>query len=147
VPQIFRSGPGPLCNSLGIDKDTFYDPKRIAILPMGFCYPGSTRSGDKPPRRECAQAWRDDALAMLTNVRLTVVLGKYAQDWHLDATTRTVTAAMLAWRDYWPEKVPLPHPSPRNQAWFKKNAWFEQDLLPALRQRVHTLIGSDDAVQ
>ena len=125
---------------LGVDEETFYDPRRIAILPMGFCFPGTGKSGDKPPRRECAPAWREEVLRHLVGVRLTLVLGRYAQTYDLGGTSRSVTENVAAWREYWPDKLPLPHPSPRNQAWFKKNAWFVDDVLPILRERVTQLI-------
>ena len=125
---------------LGVDEDTFYDPRLIAIVPMGFCFPGTGSSGDKPPRPECAPAWRDQVLQQLTAVRLTIVLGKYAQAYHLGPEVRTVTQAVASWREHWPEVLPLPHPSPRNQAWFKKNAWFETEVLPVLRERVQVLL-------
>lgn len=125
---------------LGVSEETFYDRRLFAILPMGFCYPGSGRSGDKPPRPECAPAWRQALLEELTGVRLTIVLGRYAQAYHLGATARSVTEAVAAWRDYWPAVLPLPHPSPRNQGWFKTNPWFESDLVPMLRERVRQLL-------
>jgi len=125
---------------LGVDEEVFYDARRIALLPMGFCYPGTGKSGDLPPRPECADAWREKALAQLKNVRLTIVLGKYAQAYHLEGSPTSVTDAVAAWRDYWPEKLPLPHPSPRNQGWFKRNAWFEEEVLPKLRARVKKLV-------
>lgn len=125
---------------MGVSEEVFYDPRRIAILPMGFCFPGSGSSGDKPPRRECAPAWREAVLEELPNVRLTLVLGKYAQAYHLGAGVESVTAAVSAWREYWPEKLPLPHPSPRNQGWFKKNAWFETEVLPELKSRIEELL-------
>ena len=125
---------------MGVGEDVFYDPRRVAILPMGFCFPGTGPSGDKPPRPECAPAWRQSVLDHLTGIRLTLVLGRYAQIYHLGATFRSVTEAVVSWRDYWPEKLPLPHPSPRNQAWFKKNRWFEEEILPRLRERVKELV-------
>ena len=124
---------------LGVDEETFYDPKKFAILPMGFCYPGKGSSGDNPPRPECAENWREPLLARLKNVKLTIVLGQYAQAYHLGASS-TVTEAVGAWKEYWPEKLPLPHPSPRNQGWFQKNAWFEKEVLPRLRKRVRELL-------
>lgn len=126
---------------MGIGEEVFYDPQRVAILPMGFCFPGTGTSGDKPPRPECARAWRQSMLEQLTEVRLTLVLGRYAQAYHLGAEFRSVTEAVVSWRDHWPERLPLPHPSPRNQAWFKRHNWFEDDILPLLRERVQELIG------
>ena len=125
---------------MGISEEVFYDPRRVAILPMGFCFPGSGPSGDKPPRTECPPAWREAVLERLEGVRLTLVLGRYAQAYHLGQPSRSVTESVASWRDYWPEKLPLPHPSPRNQAWFKKNGWFEEEVLPMLRKRVKQLI-------
>ncbi len=125
---------------MGVTEEVFYDPRRVAILPMGFCFPGSGRSGDNPPRPECAPAWRESVLEHLVEVRLTIVLGRYAQAYHLGGTSRSVTETVASWREYWPEKLPLPHPSPRNQAWFKKNAWFEVEVLPMLRKRVEQLV-------
>ena len=125
---------------MDVSEDVFYDPRRVAILPMGFCFPGSTSSGDKPPRPECAPAWREQVLAHLPKVRLTLVLGRYAQAYHLGSSRRSVTEAVAAWREYWPDVLPLPHPSPRNQGWFKRNPWFERDVLPELGRRVEELM-------
>ena len=127
---------------MGIDEAVFYDPDRIAILPTGFCFPGRGRSGDNPPRPECAPAWRAGLLRHLPDVELTLVLGKYAQAYHLGSGTRTVTDTVRAWRDRWPAVLPLPHPSPRNRAWFARNPWFEAEVLPALRKRVGDLLSS-----
>ena len=121
---------------MAIDRTTFYDPSRVAIVPMGFCYPGTGRSGDLPPRPECAETWREEVLAYLTHVRLTLVIGRYAQAWHLDAEGERVTDVVSAWRRHWPTVVPLPHPSPRNRPWVLKHPWFERELLPQLRKRV-----------
>ncbi len=128
---------------MGISETVFYDPRRVAILPMGFCYPGSGRSGDHPPRPECAPAWREKVLRHIEGVRLTLVLGKYAQAYHLEAAGRSVTELVSRWRDRWPAALPLPHPSPRNQIWFKRNPWFEAEVLPALRERVAELLALD----
>ena len=124
---------------MGVSAEAFYDANRVAILPMGFCYPGSSKSGDNPPRKECAPEWRQQLLDALPNIELTIVLGKYAQAYHLGAG-KSVTAAVESWRAYWPTHLPLPHPSPRNQAWFKRNAWFESEVLPSLRKRVRALL-------
>lgn len=127
---------------MGVTTEEFYDASRIAILPMGFCYPGTGKSGDLPPRPECAPAWRGALLEQLPGIELTLVLGQWAQKEHLPDAPRTVTAAVERWRDRWPAAVPLPHPSPRNQGWFKRNPWFADELLPKLRRRVRRVIGS-----
>ncbi len=127
---------------MGVDAATFYDARRIAILPMGFCYPGTGKSGDLPPRPECAAAWRAQLLAALRNVQLTLLVGQFAQAWHLgDAGRPALTDTVRAWRDHWPAAVPLPHPSPRNNLWLRRNPWFEAEVLPRLRGRVREIIG------
>jgi uracil-DNA glycosylase len=125
---------------MGVTRKQFYDAKRIAILPMGFCYPGSGKSGDRPPRPECAPAWREQLLGHLKNVGLTIVLGRWAIDYHLPDAPRTVTDAVRAWEDRLPRVVALPHPSPRNNIWIKKNPWFADELLPKLRAHVRQLL-------
>jgi uracil-DNA glycosylase len=126
---------------MGLDAATFYDPRRVAILPMGFCYPGTGNSGDLPPRPECAPAWRSRLLARLPSVELTLVIGQYAHAWHLEDTQRaTLTETVQAWRAYWPASLPLPHPSPRNNRWLQRNPWFEKDVLPQLRRRIAALL-------
>ena len=126
---------------LGIDKTVFYDPKRVALIPMGFCYPGTGKSGDLPPRPECAPTWRAQLLAQLPNVVLTLVIGQYAQAWHLrDTQKATLTETVRAWREYWPSTLPLPHPSPRNNIWLKRNAWFGDEVLPILQQSVQHIL-------
>lgn len=125
---------------MGIDKETFYNPARIALLPMGFCYPGRGKSGDLPPRPECADKWRTRLLARMPGIRLTIVLGQYAHAWHLgDSCKKTLTDTVLAWRDHWPEILPLPHPSPRNNIWLKRNSWLERDVLPRLKDRIQEI--------
>ena len=124
---------------MGVGKDVFYDPTRVAILPMGFCFPGTGKSGDLPPRPECAALWRAQLLARLRHLRLTLVVGRYAQVYHLAASggkAGPLTDAVRDWRANWPHVVALPHPSPRNNIWLKRNPWFEQDVLPALRPLV-----------
>lgn len=131
-----------LRNWLGIDRDTFYDARRIAIVPMGFCFPGSGRGGDLPPRPECAPAWHHRLLPMLKEVRLTLAIGQYAQAGMLGAQRGpSLTDTMLAWREHLAHGVlPLPHPSPRNQLWLKRNPWFAAELLPVLREEVERLL-------
>ena len=126
---------------LGIDRAVFHDPARVAILPMGFCYPGTGASGDLPPRPECAPAWRAPLLAAVPGIALTLVIGQYAQDWHLPAPAAArLTDRVRAWRSHWPAVVPLPHPSPRNNRWLKQNPWFAAEVLPALQQRVQQVL-------
>ncbi len=126
---------------MGVSREVFYDPKQIAILPMGFCFPGTGKSGDLPPRPECAPAWRERLLGHLRSLELTLVLGQYAQAYHFGAARTSVTELVASWRAHWPERLPLPHPSPRNNIWLRRNPWFERDLLPALRARVSALLG------
>ena len=121
---------------LGITRETFYDPRQVAILPMGFCYPGTGRSGDLPPRPECAPAWRQPLLDQLPHLRLTLLLGQYALAWHLPGQRGPLTEAVQHWRHHGPALLALPHPSPRNNGWLRQNPWFEADLLPELRERV-----------
>jgi len=122
---------------LGFDRETFYDAGRVAILPMGFCYPGTGKSGDLPPRPECAAAWREKILRELRAVTLTLVIGQYAMAWHLGPRAKaTLTETVRAWHEFAPSVWPLPHPSPRNNIWLKKNPWFSADVLPALRRQV-----------
>lgn len=126
---------------MGIDCATFHDASRIAILPMGLCYPGSATSGDLPPRSECAPAWRPALLAHVPRVELTLLIGRYALDGHLPATRKRPLSAVVAdWQAYWPRLLPMPHPSPRNQRWLRDHPWFEGRVLPALRARVRELL-------
>jgi len=129
---------------MGVTRDTFYDEQKMAILPMGFCYPGTGKSGDLPPRPECAAAWRQALLARLPEIRLTLLIGQYAHAWHLKAQHRSVTDNVRAWRDYWPEIIPMPHPSPRNNLWLRNNPWFEQDVVPAMQERIAGVLGGED---
>lgn len=122
---------------LGVEREAFYDESRIAIVPMGFCFPGKGESGDLPPRPECAQTWHPKLLPLLPDVRLTLLIGHYAQVFFLGKRRKTtLTDTVRAWRDYLPNALPLPHPSPRNQLWFKMNPWFEAELVPELRVQV-----------
>lgn len=126
---------------MGVDRPTFYDAERVAILPMGFCWPGTGSSGDLPPRPECAPLWRSRLLEHLPTVALTLVIGRHAQEWHLPDSPDTVTATVANWRKGWPEVVPMPHPSPRNNRWLRRNPWFETEVVPRLRTRVAELLG------
>jgi len=131
---------------LGIDRDAFYDEARVAIVPMGFCYPGKGRSGDLPPRAECAQTWHPQLLPQLPRIELTLLIGQYAQRYFLGtARGDDLTATVRAYRDYLPRCLPLPHPSPRNIGWFRRNPWFETEVLPTLRRRVQALLGANAA--
>ncbi len=130
-----------LRNWLGIDRTIFYDRQQVAIIPMGLCYPGRGTGGDLPPRPECAPRWHPPLLAQLPAIELTLAIGQYAQRALLGGTRKdTLTATVAAFREYPPHIIPLPHPSPRNIAWFQRNPWFEQELVPALRQRIHLLL-------
>lgn len=127
---------------LGIDETVFYDADRIAIVPMGFCYPGTGKGGDLPPRAECIPAWRQQILGKLEKIELTLIIGHYAIDWHLgEKKSKTLTQTVANWQSHWPEILPLPHPSPRNMRWFKKNQWFETEVLPVLKSRVASILG------
>lgn len=125
---------------MGIDDTTFYDRDRVAILPMAFCFPGYNAKGsDLPPPAICARTWRQPALESLSDVRLTLLVGGYAQKWHLGHKAG-VTETVAAWRDHAPDAFPLPHPSWRNTAWLKKHPWFEAELLPVLRTRIREVL-------
>ena len=125
---------------LGITQEVFYDPESVAILPMGFCFPGSGKSGDLAPRPECQPAWRGQLLSHLSQLQLTIVLGSYAQKYHFGDASSSVTDLVKSWQTYWPTVVPLPHPSPRNNIWLRKNPWFEIEVLPPLRQHVSKIL-------
>jgi uracil-DNA glycosylase len=126
---------------MGLSREQFYDPQLVAILPMGFCYPGTGSSGDLPPRRECAPQWREHLLQAMPRIALTLVIGQYAMAWHLPgAATRNLTETVRAWREHAPKLMPLPHPSPRNNIWLKANPWFAADVIPVLQARVLSLL-------
>ncbi len=126
---------------LGVDEQQFYDARKIAIVPMGFCYPGTGKNGDLPPRLECATAWRSKLLAQLEQVQLTLVIGQYAMRWHLpDEKKQSVTSLVKQWHRFAPDVFPMPHPSPRNNRWLKNNPWFEVELLPQLKQQVQAAL-------
>ena len=125
---------------MGVDKDVFYDESRIAIIPMGYCYPGRGNGGDMPPRRECATLWLDQLLARLPRIQLTLLIGQYAQRHFLGTRRkRSLTETVKGWEEYAPDYFPLPHPSPRNQPWFRRHPWFERGLVRELRARLNPL--------
>lgn len=128
---------------MGIGESVFYDPSRIAIVPMGYCYPGRGNGGDLPPRKECAELWLDQLLAQLPQIRLTLLVGQYAQRHFLQSRRKSsLTETVQAWAEYAPDYIPLPHPSPRNTPWFKRHPWFESEVVPMLRIRVAAALGT-----
>ncbi|QDG79717.1 uracil-DNA glycosylase family protein [Labrenzia sp. PHM005] len=141
---------------MGIGEDVFYDPDKLAIVPMGFCFPGlDTKGGDLPPRRECRKAWHDRVFAAMPQIELILVIGQYAQAYHLgNARKGSLTNTVAAWQSYFensgtaakPRVIPLPHPSWRNNAWLRKNPWFETDLLPVLQKEIARLLGRAQGV-
>jgi len=124
---------------MGMSREVFYDARQVALVPMGFCYPGKGKSGDMPPRKECAPLWHEQVLSALTNVKLTIFIGRYACGYYLPEYD-TLLAATQDYARQLPKRIALPHPSPRNNIWLKKNAWFEASVLPKLRARVRRLI-------
>ena len=132
---------------MGVDEAVFYDASKIAIVPMGFCFPGlDAKGGDLPPRKECAPTWRADLMGHLTQVKLILLIGQYAQVWHLGkARKKSLTETVHSWREYAekfdPPVLVLPHPSWRNNKWLKDNLWFETEILPHLQRQVKELLG------
>ncbi|MEW6415866.1 MAG: uracil-DNA glycosylase family protein [Pseudomonadota bacterium] len=130
---------------LGMTRDQFYDESRIAIVPTEFCYPGTVHGSDLPPRPECAPLWHPVLRAAMPDIQLTLLIGAYAQAYYLGKRRgRTLTDTVAAWRDFAPDFLPLPHPSPRNRAWLKRNPWFETEVLPSLRKRVGDALRASD---
>ena len=127
---------------LGVTRDEFYDRKSIAIVPMGFCYPGRGASGDLPPRKECAAKWRASLLAYLGSIELIVAVGSYAVVYHTGSRA-SLTDNVRSWRDWSPKLIPVPHPSPRNTHWLQSNPWFEDEVIPALRLRVREVLDAN----
>jgi uracil-DNA glycosylase len=126
---------------MGIDSATFYDASQVAIVPMGFCYPGRGKGGDLPPRPECSELWMDPLLAKLPHIALTLLVGQHAQRRFLGARRKpSLTETTRAWREYAPRYLPLPHPSPRNTPWFQRHLWFEAEVLPEARALVAALL-------
>lgn len=150
IPFSDRSG-ARLREWLGLDPQTFYDPARVAIVPMGACFPGQdAKGGDLPPRRECAETWRAPILAALPRLELVLLIGQYAQAWHMDGNFRDgLTQTVRRWRGFLsaprhPRVLPLPHPSWRNNGWLRNNPWFEAELLPVLRSEVRSMLSRDE---
>ncbi len=126
---------------LQLDRQRFYDQRHIAIIPAAFCYPGTGAGGDLPPRPECAPLWHPQLLAYLPKLRLALLIGSYAQAYYLgDQCKSTLTDTVRAWREYLPYCIPLPHPSPRNQMWLKRNPWFAGEVIPFLRRTIHQVL-------
>ncbi|MDV7137739.1 uracil-DNA glycosylase family protein [Maribacter sp. TH_r10] len=126
---------------LGISDEVFYDASKIALIPMGFCYPGKGKSGDLPPRPECAPLWHKPLLSKMPNVELVILIGRYAQNYYLGkAAKKTLTETVKAYKSYLPDYFPLPHPSPRNRFWLTKNPWFEERVIPVLKKRVADIV-------
>nr|WP_306266226.1 uracil-DNA glycosylase family protein [Pararhizobium sp. IMCC3301] len=153
-PFTDRSG-DRLRDWLGLEATDFYDSSKVAIVPMGFCFPGQNASGsDLPPRPECRASWHDQLFAEMPQIEILLAIGQYAIAYHLGLRRKaSLTETVSAWREYWydterdnaaPRIMPLPHPSWRNNAWLKRNIWFEQELLPVLRQEVTRLTGEAD---
>ncbi|MGV3630905.1 MAG: uracil-DNA glycosylase family protein [Bacteroidota bacterium] len=137
IPWDDKSGDN-LRSWMGIDKESFYNPDLIALIPMGFCYPGTGKSGDLPPRRECAPLWHRKLLDLMPEVKLTLLVGQYAQNYYLGKSAKgSLTDTVKAFPEYLPAYFPLPHPSPRNNIWQAKNRWFAQEVLPELKEAVH----------
>lgn len=130
-----------LRNWLGITDEAFYDAKNIALIPMGFCYPGKGKSGDLPPRKECAEAWHEKLLSKMQEAELVLLVGQYAQKYYLqDKAKKNLTETVSNYESYLPKYFPLPHPSPRNRFWLRKNPWFEEKVIPKLQDRIHQLL-------
>lgn len=141
IPWNDKSGDN-LRNWLGVDRIQFYDTNLFALVPMGFCYPGTGKSGDFPPRKECAPQWHKLLHQQMPNIRLVLLVGNYAQNYYLpEAKKKTLTEIVRSFDDFGPTYFPLPHPSPRNNLWMAKNNWFEQDVVPELKNSVKRIIG------
>lgn len=140
IPWDDKSG-DTLRQWMQVDKATFYDPKTTAIIPMGFCYPGRGRSGDLPPRKECAPLWHQRLMDKMNNIQLIVLIGRYAQLYYLGSRSKnTLTETIRNYKDYLPEYFVLPHPSPRNNIWQAKNDWFIKQVIPEFRNRIKEVL-------
>ena len=126
---------------MGLSDEDFYNAKLVGLVPMGFCYPGSGKSGDLPPRPECAPLWHEKLLKASKSIKLTLLVGQYAQKYYLGKNAKSnLTETVKAYKEYLPQYLPLPHPSPRNRIWMKKNPWFERELLPELKAEVSKIL-------
>ncbi|TYR37110.1 uracil-DNA glycosylase family protein [Sphingobacterium phlebotomi] len=126
---------------LGVTEEAFYDSENFAIIPMGFCYPGKGKSGDLPPRIECAPIWHERVLAQLQNIKLTLLIGQYAQSYYLQGQKyKTLTETVKNYQNYLPRYFPLPHPSPRNFIWMSKNQWFKKEAVPVLQEQIGQIL-------
>ncbi|NIJ45721.1 uracil-DNA glycosylase [Wenyingzhuangia heitensis] len=139
IPWNDKSGER-LRSWLHIDKDTFYNQELIAIIPMGFCYPGKGKTGDLPPRKECAPKWHPPLFDALKELDLIILIGSYAQNYYLENAKKTLTETVKNYHEYLPTFLVLPHPSPRNNIWLKKNEWFEKETLPFLQNHVQKIL-------
>ena len=154
---VIGQAPGRLVHASGVPWDdpsgkrlrqwmqgedgVFYDSVQVGIMPMGFCYPGTGKSGDLPPRPECPPLWHEVLLAKMPAIELTLLIGQYAQNYYLqDRCKKTLTETVQTWREYAPTHLPLPHPSPRNNLWLKRNPWFEREVVPHLQDRIHSIL-------
>lgn len=144
IPWDDKSGER-LRDWLGVTTGQFYDPELLALIPMGFCFPGTGKSGDLPPRPECAPTWHQQLFDQMKELKLILLIGSYAQSYYLPKEKkRTLTETVRSFREYLPEYLVLPHPSPRNNIWLKKNPWFAEELLPELRKRVAKVVDPPD---
>ena len=140
VPWDDKSGEN-LRSWMGIERSDFYDAQLCALIPMGFCYPGKGKTGDLPPRKECAPLWHHQLRAHMKSVRLTLLVGKYAQDYYLgERAKKNLTETVRNYREYLPEFFVLPHPSPRNNIWRAKNRWFDEEVIPVLQETVRSIV-------
>lgn len=140
IPWNDKSG-DRLREWLGIDRETFYDPSAVALLPMDFYYPGKGKSGDLPPRKFIAEEYHPEILNLMPDISLTILIGKYSMDYYLkDRKKRNLTETVEAFREYLPDYFPIVHPSPLNFRWQAKNPWFEEEVVPALQKRVHEVL-------
>lgn len=139
IPWNDKSGKN-LRSWLNISEEVFYDPDKIALIPMGFCYPGKGKTGDMPPRKECAPFWHNRLISLIKKADLTILVGQYAQNYYLEDKASNLTETVKNYKRYLPEFFPLPHPSPRNNIWQAKNQWFAQEVLPELQDLVKNIM-------